>query len=92
MSGTPLQNGVAEKRNHTLKNMIRSMIAHTTLPELLWSEALNTVVNILNRVPSKTITETPYELWTGKSPSIRHLYIFGVIQQKLGHIYYMRRS
>jgi len=53
------------------------MIAHTTLPESLWSEALKTAVNLLNRVPSKTVTKTPYELWTEKSPSIRHLHVWG---------------
>ena len=57
--------------------MVRNMIARTTLPESLWSEALKTAVNLLNRVPSKTVTKTPYELWTEKSPSIRHLHVWG---------------
>ena len=35
MRGKPRQNGVTERRNLTLKDMVRSMIAHTTLPELL---------------------------------------------------------
>jgi len=38
--GIPHQNGVAERRNRTLKNMVRSMIAYTILPMTLWSEAL----------------------------------------------------
>ena len=32
MPGTPRQNSVAKRRNHTLKDMIRSIIAHTILP------------------------------------------------------------
>ena len=32
---------------------------------------------ILNRVPSKVVAKTPYELWTGKKPSIRHLHVCG---------------
>ena len=32
---------------------------------------------ILNRVPSKAVVKTPYELWTGKNPSIRHLHVWG---------------
>ena len=32
MSGTPSQNGVTERRNRTLKDMVRSMISHSTLP------------------------------------------------------------
>ena len=77
MPGTSRQNGVVERRNRTLKDMVRSMIAHTTLSESLWSEALNTSIYLLNRVPSKTITKTPYELWTEKSLNIRHLYVWG---------------
>ena len=62
MPETLHQNSVAERRNHTLKDMIRSMIAHTTPTELLWSEALKTVVYLLNRVPSKTVVKITYEL------------------------------
>ena len=72
MPGTPNQNGVAERRNRTLKDMVRSMISHSSLPNSLWSEALKTAVYILNRVPSKAVNKTSYELWTGKKPSIRH--------------------
>jgi len=59
MSRTPHQNGVAERRNRTLKDMVRSMIAHTTLSESLWSETLKTAVYLLNRVPSKTVIKIP---------------------------------
>ena len=51
--GEPLQNGVAERRNRTLMDMVRSMISYSTLPISLWMEALKTVIHILNRVPSK---------------------------------------
>ena len=77
MSGTSRQNDIVERQNHTLKDMCRSMIAHTTLSKSLCNEALKTVVYLLNRVPSKTITKIPYELWTEKSLNIRHLYIWG---------------
>ncbi|RDX91302.1 hypothetical protein CR513_26736, partial [Mucuna pruriens] len=40
-------------------------------------EALKTAVHILNRVPTKAINKTPYELWTDKKPSINHLHIWG---------------
>ena len=77
MPGSPSMNGVAERRNRTLKEMVRSMISHTTLPNSLWGEALKTATYILNRVPTKATVKTPYELWTGKKPSIRHLHIWG---------------
>ena len=75
MPGTPSQTGVAERRNRTLKDMVRSMISHSSLPNSLWGEALKTAVYILNRVPSKAVNKIPYELWTGKKPSIRHLHV-----------------
>ncbi|KAK3015762.1 hypothetical protein RJ639_005496 [Escallonia herrerae] len=50
--GTPQQNGVAERRNRTLMDMVRSMICQSTLLEFLWVEALKTAVHILNRVPN----------------------------------------
>ena len=76
MPGTSSQNGVAERGNRTLKDMVRSMISHSSLSNSLWGEALKTAVYILNRVPSKAVNKTPYELWTGKKPSIRHLHVW----------------
>ena len=66
--------------------MIRSMIAHTTLPESFWSEALKTAVCLLNRVPSKTVSKISCELWTENLPALG-ISIFGVVQLKLGHNY-----
>jgi len=77
MPGTPRQNGVSERRNRTLKDMVRSMISNSSLPDSLWGEALKTAVYILNRVPSKAVSKTPYELWTGKKPSLRHFHVWG---------------
>jgi transposase InsO family protein len=62
MPGTPQQNGVAERRNRTLMDMVRSMISNSQLPLFLWSEALKTTVYVLNRVSSKAIPKTPFEL------------------------------
>ena len=77
MPGTPSMNGVSERRNHTLKDMWRSMISHSSLPESLWGNALKTATYILNRVPTKATAKTPYELWTGRKPSLKHLRIWG---------------
>ena len=77
MPGSPTMNGVAERRNRTLKDMVRSMICHSTLPESLWGEALKTAAYILNRVPTKAASKTPYELWTGKKPSLKHMHVWG---------------
>ena len=75
MSSTPNQNGITDKQNHTLKDMVRSMINHFSLPKNHFRRSLKTIVYILNRVPSKAVTKTPYELYIGKKPSIKHLHV-----------------
>ena len=77
MPGTPQQNGVAERRNRTLMDMVRSMMSFSNVPNSLWNEALKTAMYILNRVPSKAVPTTPFELWTGRKPSLRHLHVWG---------------
>jgi hypothetical protein len=58
-------------------DMVRSMINYSTLPISLWIEALKTAIHILNRVPSKSVPKTLYELWTGREPSLNHLRVWG---------------
>ena len=60
--GEPQQNGVAERRNRTLMDMVHSMISYSTLPLSLWMEMLKTVIHMLNKVPSKTVPKILYEL------------------------------
>jgi hypothetical protein len=40
-------------------------------------EDLKTAIHILNRVPSKSVPKTPYEMWTGRVPSVNHLRVWG---------------
>ena len=75
--GTPQQNGVAERGNRTLLEMVRSMMSYSTLPISFWGYALNTAMYLLNLVLSKSVPKTPIELWNGHKPSIRHLHIWG---------------
>ena len=77
MPRSPEQNGVAKRRNRTLMEMVRSMISMTNLPSFLWGEALKTALYILNRVPTKAVPLTPFELWTGRKPSLNHLKVWG---------------
>ena len=77
MPGTPQRNGVSERHNRTLLDMVRSMLSNTSLPISLWTYALKTVVYLKNRVPSKVVQKTPFELWIRRKPSLRHLYVWG---------------
>ena len=44
-----------------------------------WAEAISTAVYLRNRMPTRAIKEntTPYELWCGRKPNVRHLLVFG---------------
>ena len=81
MPGSPDQNGVAERRNRTLLDMVRSMLSSSNLPKSLWIEALNMRVYILNRVPTKVVPKTPFELWKGWKPSLRHMHVWGCLSK-----------
>jgi len=64
---TSQQNDIAERRNRTLLDTVRSMMAHANLPISFWGDALLTTTYILNRVPNKSVIATPYELWQVKA-------------------------
>ena len=75
MPGSLNQNGVVERRNRTLMDMVRSMRNNTKLPQSLWTKTLKTAVYILNRVPTKAFSKTPFESFKGWKPSLRHISI-----------------
>ena len=75
--GTPQQNGVVERRNRTLLDMVRSMMSLSTLPLSFWGYALETAAYILNMVPSKSVPKTPMELWTSRKLILSHIRIWG---------------
>ncbi|KAL0556507.1 hypothetical protein IC582_005021 [Cucumis melo] len=74
---TPQQNGVSERRNRTLLDMVRSMMSFAQLLNSFWGYALETDIYILNSVPSKSVSETPYELWKERKGSLSHFRIWG---------------
>ena len=51
----PQQNGVAERKNRSLKEMETCMMEAKTLPPNFWAEAINYAAYIQNRVPHKKI-------------------------------------
>ncbi|KAI5319090.1 hypothetical protein L3X38_038798 [Prunus dulcis] len=75
--GTPQQNGVSERRNRTLIEMVRSMMCCAKLPTFLWGEALKTANYLVNRVPTKATNKIPYEIWSKRKPSLAHLKTWG---------------
>ena len=75
--GTPQHNGVSERRNRTLLDMVRSMLSFTDLPYFLWGYALLTSAHLLNKIPSKAVPTTPYEIWTGRKPNLNYVKVWG---------------
>nr|GFB96288.1 putative ribonuclease H-like domain-containing protein [Tanacetum cinerariifolium] len=68
---TPQQNSVAERKNQTLIEVARTMLADSLLPIPFWAEAVNTACYVQNRVlVTKPHNKTPYELLHGRLPSI----------------------
>ncbi|UYV73167.1 K02A2.6-like, partial [Cordylochernes scorpioides] len=74
---SPAQNGVAERKNRSLMEMTRCMLFDSGLPQSLWAEAVTTANYLHNRIPSKATDKTPFELWTNRKPSLKHLKRFG---------------
>ncbi|GJY32541.1 putative ribonuclease H-like domain-containing protein [Tanacetum coccineum] len=74
------QNGVAERKNRTLIEAARTMLADSLLPTVFWAEAVNTACYVLNRVlVTKPHNKTPYELIIGRAPSISFMRPFGCL-------------
>ncbi|KAL0423486.1 UNVERIFIED_CONTAM: hypothetical protein Sradi_0883400, partial [Sesamum radiatum] len=75
--GTPQLNGVVKRMNRALLDMIRYMMSFTELPLSCWGYALETAARLLNIAPSKTVAQTPNQIWHGKPASYKYLRVWG---------------
>jgi hypothetical protein len=58
--------------------MARAMLDESEVPKTFWGESIQTVVNILNKAHIRVNNgKTSYELWHGRTPSIKHFKVFG---------------
>ena len=90
-SYTPQQNGVAERKNQTIMNMVRSLLTSRRVPKTFWPEAVNWAAHILNRSPTLAIqNKTPEESWSGTKPSVTHFRVFGCLSY--AHVPYKKRT
>ena len=77
---SPHQNGVAERKNRTLLEGIRSVVTGTKIPKALWEDLAYSVNYIQNRCPTKALKlKTPEEVFTGIKPHFRHLHVIGCL-------------
>ena len=74
---TPQQNGVVERKNRSLEELVRTMMNENKLPKYFWADAVSTACYVLNRVLIRPILKkTPYELLKGRKPNVSHLKVF----------------
>jgi len=67
---TPQQNGVVERKNRSLKELVRTMLSESSLPKYFWADAVSTSCYMMNRVLIRPILKkTPYELFNGSDPA-----------------------
>ncbi|GKF86320.1 ribonuclease H-like domain-containing protein, partial [Tanacetum coccineum] len=74
---TPQQNGVAERKNKTLIEVARTMLADSKLPTTFWAKEVNIACYVQNRVlVIKPHNKTPYELSLGYSTNSKAFRVF----------------
>ena len=77
---TPQQNGVAERNNRTVMNMVRAILSEKEVPKSFWADAVQWANHVLNRSPTTIVKDmTPEEAWSGSKPSVGHFRVFGCI-------------
>lgn len=77
---SPHQNGVAERKNRTVMNMVRCMLVAKKMPKSFWGEAVMWTFYLLNRCPTVSVlNKTPQEAWSGKKPSVADFRVWGCI-------------
>nr|GEZ78167.1 hypothetical protein [Tanacetum cinerariifolium] len=75
---TPRQKGFIERKNRTLIEAARTMLADSLLTIPFWVKAVNTAYYVQNRIlVTKPHNKTPYELLLGRTPSIGFMRPFG---------------
>ncbi|KAK2437282.1 putative mitochondrial protein [Trifolium repens] len=70
-------------------DMTRCMLKEKKLPHSFWGEAVTTACYVLNKCPTKRLDKVPEAIWTGSTPSVQHLRVFGSLCYK--HIPDQRR-
>ena len=58
---SPQSNGIAERKNRTLTDLVNAMLETAGLSKEWWGEAILTACHVLNRVPTKNKEITPFE-------------------------------
>ena len=75
---TPEHNGVAERLNRTLIERVRAVLHVSSLPKLLWGEAIIHMVWLKNRTSMRSLgNKSPYEMLYKKKPNLSKVPTWG---------------
>eukprot|EP00253_Pinus_taeda_P025164 PITA_25164 len=75
---TQQQNGVVERKKHTLKEMANYMLQSKGLSLYFWAEAINCANYILNRTLTKVLKNiSPEEAWSSIKQDVSNFRVFG---------------
>ena len=75
---TPQQNGVVDRKNHTLIDMARTMLDEYKTSDIFWCDAVNTACHAINRpYLYKKLKKTSYGHLTGNKPKVSYFRVFG---------------
>ena len=78
---SPESNGVAERKNRTLKEMMNSLLVSASTPNNLWGEAILSACHLQNRISYKKTGKTTYELWKGHESNLKYLKVWGCLSK-----------
>lgn len=76
---TPQSNGVTERKNRNLQQIVNSMLYYSSMSEGFWGETILMGCHILNELPSRTNKKTTNELWYKRKPNLNYLK-FGTVR------------
>jgi transposase InsO family protein len=77
---TPQQNGVAERKNRHLLDVVRTLLLESSVPPRFLCETLSTSVHLINRLPSPTLNHvSPFFKLFGHSSLYSNLRTFGCV-------------
>ena len=76
---SPKSNGIAERKNRTLKEMMNTMLVSSRLSSNMWGEDILSACHIQNKVPHKKIGKTSNELWEKCKPNLEYLKVWGCL-------------
>ena len=76
---SPQSNGIVERKNHTLIDLVNAMLETAGLSKESWGETILTACHVLNRVSTKNKEITPFEEWEKKRLNLSYLRTWGCL-------------